>query len=126
MSNVLAQLKPCSFGGPPPGMAANVTDEHRQSVRGQVGELVIRQPWIGMTRGFWKDPQRYLDTYWSRFPNAWVHGDWEAPPDRKSTRLNSSNRQIPYIVFCLKETMSTPPPFTHTSTKRDQIGRAGA
>ena len=78
MSNVLAPLKPCSFAGPAPGMAADVTDEHGQSVRGQVGELVIRQPWIGMTRGFWKDPQRYLDTYWSRFPNAWVHGDWAA------------------------------------------------
>src|SRR3989475_8111931 len=78
MSNVLAQLKPCSFGGPPPGMAANVTDEHRQSVRGQVGELFSRQPWSGMTRGFWKDPQRYLETYWSRFPNVWVHGDWAA------------------------------------------------
>jgi acetyl-CoA synthetase len=29
-----------------------------------------------MTRGFWKDPDRYLDTYWSRFPDVWVHGDW--------------------------------------------------
>jgi acetyl-CoA synthetase len=45
-------------------------------VRGEVGELVVRQPWIGMTRGFWRDPQRYLDTYWSRFPGIWVHGDW--------------------------------------------------
>ncbi len=79
MSNVLAPLKPCSFAGPAPGMAADVTDEHGQPVRGQVGELVIRQPWIGMTRGFWKDPQRYLDTYWSRFPNAWVHGDRQPP-----------------------------------------------
>jgi acetyl-CoA synthetase len=43
-----------------------------------VGELVIRQPWIGMTRGFWKDPARYEETYWSRFPNVWVHGDWAA------------------------------------------------
>jgi acetyl-CoA synthetase len=29
-----------------------------------------------MTRGFWKDPERYLATYWSRFPDVWVHGDW--------------------------------------------------
>jgi acetyl-CoA synthetase len=29
-----------------------------------------------MTRGFWRDPQRYLDTYWSRLPGIWVHGDW--------------------------------------------------
>src|SRR5437870_11334774 len=31
-----------------------------------------------MTRGFWRDPQRYVETYWSRFPNVWVHGDWAA------------------------------------------------
>jgi acetyl-CoA synthetase len=29
-----------------------------------------------MTQGFWRDPQRYLDTYWSRWPQVWVHGDW--------------------------------------------------
>jgi acetyl-CoA synthetase len=78
MGNMLTPLKPCAFSGPVPGMAAEVVDEHGQPVRGQVGELVIRQPWIGMTRGFWKDPQRYLETYWSRFPNTWVHGDWAA------------------------------------------------
>jgi acetyl-CoA synthetase len=45
-------------------------------VRGSVGELAIRQPWIGQARGFWKDPARYLETYWSRFPGIWIHGDW--------------------------------------------------
>jgi acetyl-CoA synthetase len=59
-------------------MAADVVDENGNSVRAQVGELVIREPWIGMTRGFWKDPQRYIETYWSRFPDVWVHGDWAA------------------------------------------------
>jgi acetyl-CoA synthetase len=44
--------------------------------RGEVVELVCKQPWPGMTRGIWKDPQRYLDTYWSRWPDVWVHGDW--------------------------------------------------
>jgi len=78
MGNVLTPLKPCSFSGPLPGMAVDVVDERGKPVRGQVGELVIRQPWIGMTRGFWRDPQRYLDTYWSRFPDVWVHGDWAA------------------------------------------------
>jgi acetyl-CoA synthetase len=43
-----------------------------------VGELVIKAPWIGMTRGFWRDTARYLDTYWSRWPNVWVHGDFAA------------------------------------------------
>ena len=78
MGNVLTPLKPCAFAGPLPGMAADVVDEQGRAVRGEVGELVIRQPWIGMTRGFWRDPQRYLETYWSRFPDTWVHGDWAA------------------------------------------------
>jgi acetyl-CoA synthetase len=76
--NVLTPLKPCAFSGPVPGMAVDVVDEAGHPVRGRVGELVIRQPWIGMTRRFWNDPQRYIDTYWSRFPNVWVHGDWAA------------------------------------------------
>ncbi|HEY3082024.1 MAG TPA: AMP-binding protein [Chloroflexota bacterium] len=67
---------PCAFAGPTPDMAADVVDETGQSLRGQVGELVIRQPWVGMTRGFWNDRERYLETYWSRFPDTWVHGDW--------------------------------------------------
>jgi acetyl-CoA synthetase len=74
--NMLTPLKPCAFAGPVPGMDADVSDENGRSVRGQVGELVVRSPWPGMTRGFWKDPQRYLDTYWSRWPDVWVHGDW--------------------------------------------------
>ncbi|MEW5976071.1 MAG: AMP-binding protein [Acidobacteriota bacterium] len=78
MGNWLSPLKPGAFAGPLPGMAADVVDEQGRPVRGQVGELVIRKPWIGMTRGFWKDPQRYLDTYWSRYPDVWVHGDWAA------------------------------------------------
>ena len=45
-------------------------------VRGEVGDLIVRQPWIGMTRGFWGANERYLDTYWSRFDGMWVHGDF--------------------------------------------------
>ncbi|MGH2405079.1 MAG: acetate--CoA ligase [bacterium] len=67
---------PTAFTGPIPGIAADVYDEQGRSVRGEVGELVITRPWPGMTRGFWKDPDRYLDTYWSRWPDVWVHGDW--------------------------------------------------
>lgn len=68
--------EPCGFTGPIPGMDADVVDEQGQSVIGAVGELVIRQPWVGITQGFWRDDDRYLDTYWSRFPGIWVHGDW--------------------------------------------------
>ncbi|MCC6175509.1 MAG: acetate--CoA ligase [Chloroflexi bacterium] len=74
-------LKPCSFSGPVPGMAADVVDEAGTPVRATVGELVIRAPWPGMTRGFWHDPARYEATYWSRFPNVWVHGDWATIDD---------------------------------------------
>jgi acetyl-CoA synthetase len=81
MGNVLLPLKPCAFSAPLPGMAADVVDEAGRSVRGQVGELVIRKPWIGMTRGFWRNPDRYIETYWSRFPHVWVHGDWAAVDD---------------------------------------------
>ncbi len=78
MCNPLLPQKPTAFSAPCPGIAAGVFDENGNPVRGQVGELVITSPWIGMTRGFWKDPQRYLDTYWSRWPGVWVHGDWAA------------------------------------------------
>jgi acetyl-CoA synthetase len=78
MGNVLTPLKPCAFSGPVPGMDADVVDEQGRPVRNQVGELIIRKPWIGMTRGFWNDRQRYLDTYWSRWEGVWVHGDFAA------------------------------------------------
>jgi acetyl-CoA synthetase len=79
--NVLTPLKPAAFAGPPPGIAADVVDDQGRPVRNQVGELIVRAPWIGMTRGFWNDSERYLDTYWSRFPDIWVHGDWAAIDD---------------------------------------------
>ncbi|CAN5833399.1 AMP-binding protein [soil metagenome] len=76
--NFVQPLKPCGFSGQVVGMDADVVDDAGQSVRGAVGELVIRKPWIGMTRGFWQDEQRYHDTYWARHPNLWTHGDFAA------------------------------------------------
>ncbi|MGE0883955.1 MAG: AMP-binding protein [Blastocatellales bacterium] len=76
MGNPLLPIKPCGFSAPCPGIAADVVDESGHSVRGAVGELAIRQPWIGQARGFWKDDRRYLETYWSKIPGVWVHGDW--------------------------------------------------
>jgi len=72
----IAPIAPCSFSGPCPGMAADVVDATGHPLRGEVGELVIRQPWPGMTQGFWRDPERYLEAYWRRLPGVWVHGDW--------------------------------------------------
>jgi len=74
--NLLTPVKPTSFGGPNVGVAADVIDAAGRPVRGQVGELAIRQPLPGMTRGFWNDPDRYLEAYWSKVPGVWVHGDW--------------------------------------------------
>ena len=77
MGNPLLPIKPCSFPAPCPGMDIDILDEEGKPVKaGQVGELVIKQPWIGMARGFWQEKERYLETYWRRFKNIWVHGDW--------------------------------------------------
>jgi len=73
---VLHPCKPCAFTGPCLGMAAEIFDAEGRPVREKVGELVVTKPWPGMTHGFWRDPQRYLETYWSRWPRVWVHGDW--------------------------------------------------
>jgi acetyl-CoA synthetase len=78
MGNPLLPLKACAFSGPCPGIAADVFDEDGKPVRDKVGELVIKSPWIGMTRGFWKNPERYENTYWSRWEDTWVHGDFAA------------------------------------------------
>jgi len=69
-------LKACSLGGPSLGMAVDVFGPAGEPVRGDVGELVCTKPWPGMTRGVWGDPDRYIQTYWSRWPGVWVHGDW--------------------------------------------------
>ena len=68
--------KPCTLGLPLLGMAMDVYDQRGRPLRGEVGELVCTQPWPSMTRGIWGDPERYLDTYWRRFPDVWTHGDW--------------------------------------------------
>ena len=74
---ILHPLKPCAFARALPGMGADIVDDHGNSVGpGQVGELVLRQPSIGLTKGLWKDPGRYLETYWETFEGIWRHGDW--------------------------------------------------
>jgi acetyl-CoA synthetase len=80
--HVAQPIEPCSLGGPSLGMAVDVFDDHGHPVRGEVGELVCTQAWPGMTRGIWRDPQRYLETYWSRWPGVWWHGDWASIDER--------------------------------------------
>jgi acetyl-CoA synthetase len=73
----ITSLKPTTLRGPSLGMAVDIWGPDGKPVpRGEVGELVCTKPWPGMTRGLYKDPERYLETYWSRWPGVWVHGDW--------------------------------------------------
>jgi acetyl-CoA synthetase len=59
-----------------PGVRADVIDNQGRSVaNGEGGYLVITDPWPGMLRGFWRDPERYRETYWSRFPGRYFAGD---------------------------------------------------
>jgi acetyl-CoA synthetase len=95
-------IKECSLGGPALGMAMDVVDAEGRSLRGEVGELVCRKPFPGMTRGFWRDPERYLDTYWRRLPGIWVHGDWASVDEdgywflhgRSDDTLNIAGKRI--------------------------------
>ena len=69
-------LKPTTLGYNGLGMATDVVDDDGHPVRGEVGYLVCRKPAPSMTRGLWRDPDRYIETYWSRFKGMWFHGDW--------------------------------------------------
>jgi acetyl-CoA synthetase len=71
------ELKPTTLRGPALGMDVDVWGPDGKPVGpGQVGELVCKKPWPAMTRGVWGDNERYIDAYWSRWPDVWVHGDW--------------------------------------------------
>ena len=73
----ITDLKPCTLRGPALGMDVDVWGPDGTPVPpGEVGELVCKKPWPAMTRGVWGDPERYLDAYWRRWPDVWVHGDW--------------------------------------------------
>jgi acetyl-CoA synthetase len=74
----IGPIASCSVGGPALGMAMDIVDDTGASLvgTGKVGELVCRRPFPGMTRGFWRDPAKFIETYWSRIPGVWVHGDW--------------------------------------------------
>ena len=97
-------IKECSVGGPALGMAMDVVDDMGKSLVGtsEVGELVCRKPFPGMTRGFWRDPERYLDSYWRRFPGIWTHGDWASVDEdgdwflhgRSDDTLNIAGKRI--------------------------------
>jgi acetyl-CoA synthetase len=68
--------KPGSAMKPLPGISAQVVDDEGKAVgNGRGGYLVLNQPWPSMMRGIWKEPERYKETYWSRFNNLYFAGD---------------------------------------------------
>jgi acetyl-CoA synthetase len=102
--NLLQGCVPCSVGGPSLGVDVDVVDDDGRSLAGTgaVGELVVRGVWPGMTRGVWGDDDRYIETYWSRFPGIWCHGDWAEVDDngfwflhgRSDDTLNIAGKRI--------------------------------
>jgi len=66
-------LKPCTVGCQIPGFDADVFDDSGKRV--SEGYLVIKKPWPSMTRGLLNNPDRFIDTYWSKYDNIWYHGD---------------------------------------------------
>ena len=99
---IVEPIKPVALGFPALGEDMDVVDSQGRSLRGEVGELVCRRPWPGMTRGVWRDPERYLETYWRRFPGVWTHGDWASVDEdgywflhgRSDDTLNIAGKRI--------------------------------
>lgn len=72
----ITSLKPCTLRGPGLGMDVDVFDDNEKPIREKMGHLVAKKPAPSMTRGFWNEPERYIEAYWSKWPNIWYHGDW--------------------------------------------------
>jgi acetyl-CoA synthetase len=70
----IAPISPASFAGPLLGQDVDVLDADGKPTS-EIGELCVHNTWPGMTHAFWRDPERYFDTYWSRWEDVWVHGD---------------------------------------------------
>ena len=75
-ANILFPMKPGAMHGAIPGTGADIVDAQGRSVpAGQLGELVMRQPCIGTARGLWREPQRFVESYFAPIPGMWAHGD---------------------------------------------------
>ncbi|MBM4240423.1 MAG: acetate--CoA ligase [Euryarchaeota archaeon] len=71
----IAKLKPGSAVKPFPTVQADVLSDDCKSLTEKGGHLVLKTPWPSMFRTLYKDPQRYIDTYWSMFENIYLSGD---------------------------------------------------
>lgn len=81
-------MHPTSFTAPLPGADVAVFDEDGKPVVGQIGELVVRNTFPGMTHAFWGDRERYLATYWDRWDGVWVHGDLASVDEEGTWRVH--------------------------------------
>ncbi len=97
----LTVAKPGSATFPLPGIGAEVVDDEGRKVEKGGGYLTLTRPWPAMLRGIYGDPERYKETYWSRFPGRYYAGDgakvddagylWLlGPRRRRDERLGSS------------------------------------
>ncbi len=97
-------LKPCTLGGPGLGMDIDIVDEDGESIAdtGERGYLVARDSCPSMTKSLWSGDERYLEEYWSKWPDMWNHGDWAQKDDdgfwflhgRSDDALNVAGRKV--------------------------------
>jgi len=74
-SVIVKPIEPAGFNTASPGIAVDVIDAKGRSVTGEIGDLAVLAPFVGMTQSFWEEDERYLDAYWRAVPGKWVHGD---------------------------------------------------
>ena len=97
-------LKPCTLGGPGLGMDIDIVDEAGESIveTGERGYLVARDSCPSMTKSLWSGDERYLEEYWSTWPDVWNHGDFAQRDDdgfwflhgRSDDALNVAGRKV--------------------------------
>ena len=102
-STVLHPQKPSGFSGQALGVGANILRaDGTEADIGEVGELVVTVPPLGLAPTIWQDKPRYIETYWSRYPGIWYHGDWVRQDDdgtwyilgRSDDTLNIAGKRI--------------------------------
>lgn len=72
---VLRPIYPIGFNSIVTDVDALAMDGDAEAPPGEIGELVLRRPMVGLTAGLWQDPGRFTESYWSQRPGLWSHGD---------------------------------------------------
>lgn len=93
-SVVIKPISSSGFNTASPGVDVSVVDTSGHPVQEAPGELAIRRPFVGMTRSFWEDDERYLDSYWRTISGLWIHGDLATCQDGTYYMLGRSDDTI--------------------------------